>query len=269
MNPRTRSVTVRRVQLGAPSAAEAQDDVAAEEPLEIRVEGVPTAITMRTPGDDLDLAAGFLWTEGVIDGLDDIRGLAMVGENTVDVRLSDGVPAARARSADRAFYATSSCGICGKASIDRLRRTFGGVRGWMPEPAILAGLGDALRGEQAAFLETGGLHGAALFDATGRLSDVREDVGRHNAVDKVLGARLRADHLDFAESGLLATSRAGFEIVQKALVVGVPLVVTLGAPTSLAVDAAKEAGMTLIGWLRTGWLRTEPQTARWVVYSGP
>ena len=122
---------------------------------------------------------------------------------------------------------------------------------------------------QAGFLETGGLHGAALFDAAGRLSDVREDVGRHNAVDKVLGARLRADQVDFAEIGLLATSRAGFEIVQKALVVGIPLVVTLGAPTSLAVDAAKEAGMTLIGWLRTEGLPENLSTARWVVYAGP
>ena len=263
---KSREVRVRRVLLGqgapppvTPPEAEGFDLVAVEEPLEIRVEGVPTAITMRTPGDDLDLAAGFLLTEGVIDGPDDIRALATVAENTVDVRLSEGVPAARARSADRAMYATSSCGICGKASIDRLRRHFDGVAGWMPEAHVLAGLSDALRAGQGAFRSTGGLHGAALFDATGALHDLREDVGRHNAVDKVLGARLRADTLDFTGLGLLVSSRAGFEIVQKALLARVPLVVTLGAPTSLAVEVAGAAGLTLIGWLRAD---------RWTVYAG-
>ncbi len=257
---------VTRVFLGRGGSAPPQrppvrdeDDIVAEEPLEIRVEGVAAAVTMRTPGDDLDLAAGFLLTEGVIDGPDDLRALAVVGENTVDVRLAEGVPAARARSADRALYATSSCGICGKASIDRLRTHFSGVEGWMPEAHVLAGLPDALRAAQGAFQATGGLHGAALFDAAGRLFDAREDVGRHNAVDKVLGARLRADALDFAGLGLVVSSRAGFEIVQKALVARMPLVVAMGAPTSLAVEAAAAAGMTLIGWLRPD---------RWTVYVG-
>lgn len=254
---KSREIVVRRV-VGA-IGREERDDVAVEEPLEIRVEGIPAAVTMRTPGDDLDLAAGFLYTEGVVDGPDDLRAIAVVGENTVDVRLAEGVPMARARSADRALYANSSCGICGKASIDRLRTRFQGVTGWMPEPAVLAQLSDALRAGQGAFRSTGGLHGAALFDASGTLFDLREDVGRHNAVDKVLGARLRADALDFSGVGLLVSSRAGFEIVQKALVAGVPLVVTLGAPTSLAVDVASAAGMTLIGWLRSD---------RWAVYAG-
>jgi FdhD protein len=259
---RTRRVPARIVVLGRGAAPDDawpdQDDVVVEEPLEIRVEGVPAAITMRTPGDDLDLAAGFLFTEGVIDGADDLAALAIVGENTVDVRLAEGVPAARARSADRALYATSSCGICGKASIDRLRRSFPPVKGWVPAPAVLAALPDALRRAQTVFQSTGGLHGAALFDAAGRLDTLREDVGRHNAVDKVLGARIRADALDFDGLGLLVSSRAGFEIVQKALVAGVPLVVTLGAPTSLAVDTARAAGMTLIGWLRPD---------RWTIYA--
>jgi FdhD protein len=263
---KSREIVVRRVLLGRgalppatpPASREDLDAIAVEEPLELRVEGIAAAITMRTPGDDLDLAAGFLFTEGVVDGPDDLRALAIVGENTVDVRLAEGVPAARARSADRALYANSSCGICGKASIDRLRTRFEGVVGWMPSPAVLAGLPDALRAGQGAFRSTGGLHGAALFDASGALFDLREDVGRHNAVDKVLGARLRADALDFAGLGLLVSSRAGFEIVQKALVARVPLVVTLGAPTSLAVDVARAAGMTLIGWLR-------PE--RWTVYA--
>jgi FdhD protein len=236
----------------------AEDDVCVEEPLELRVEGEPAAITMRTPGDDLDLAAGFLLTEGVIDGPDDLRALAIVGENTVDARLADGVPALRARSADRAMYATSSCGICGKASIDRLRRTFDPVVGWLPSDVVLAMLPAALRAAQGTFHQTGGLHAAALFDVSGAVFDVREDVGRHNAVDKVIGARLHADALDFAGLGLVVSSRAGFEIVQKALVARIPTVVAMGAPSSLAVQAASEAGMTLIGWLRAD---------RWVVYA--
>ncbi len=264
---KSREIVVRRVIMGqgAPPPATPPDSrgevdlVAVEEPLEIRVEGIPAAITMRTPGDDLDLAAGFLYTEGVVDGPDDLRAIAAVGENTVDVRLAEGVPAARARSADRALYATSSCGICGKASIDRLRRHFDGVVGWMPEAAVLAALPAALRAAQGTFNQTGGLHGAALFDASGALFDAREDVGRHNAVDKVLGARLRADALDFARMGLVVSSRAGFEIVQKALVARVPLVVTIGAPTSLAVEVARAAGLTLVGWLRAD---------RWTVYAG-
>ncbi len=272
--PRSRRFPVTRFHWGQggssappqrpPSPLEAspgEDDVAIEEPLEIRVEGVPTAITMRTPGDDLDLAAGFLYTEGVIDGPDDLRALAAVGPNTVDARLAEGVPAARARSADRALYATSSCGICGIASIDRLRRGAPPLStAWMPAPGVLAGLPDALRAAQAAFRSTGGLHGAALFDAEGRLFDAREDVGRHNAVDKVLGARLRADTLDFAGLGLVVSSRAGFEIVQKALVARVPVVAVMGAPSSLAIDAATAGGMTLIGWLRPD---------RWTVYAAP
>lgn len=226
------------------------DAIAVEEPLEIRVEGVPTAVTMRTPGADLDLAAGFLWTEGVIDGVDDLRALAVVGQNVVDVRLAEGVPPARARSADRALYATSSCGICGKASIDRIRRDAPPVVPWDPDLATLLALPARLRAAQHTFAATGGLHGAALFDAAGALSDAREDVGRHNAVDKVLGARLRADATDLAALGLVVSSRAGFEIVQKALVAGVPVVACLGAPTSLAVETAKAAGMRLFGWLR-------------------
>jgi len=235
------------------------DVVVVEEPLEIRVEGVTVTVTMRTPGDDLDLALGFLATEGVIDGPDDVRAAAEVGPNTVDVRLAEGVPAARARSADRSLYATSACGICGVASLDRLRRPTRPTPGWAPDSTLLLGLPDRLRTLQATFATTGGLHAAALFDAAGAIGLVREDVGRHNAVDKVLGASLRADALEFDRRGLLVSSRAGFEIVQKALVVGVPLVVTLGAPTSLAVEAAVAGGLTLVGWLRPG---------RFTVYAG-
>jgi FdhD protein len=249
---------VRVLRGAAVTAVATREELVVEEPLELRVEGQAAAVTMRTPGHDLDLAAGFLLTEGVIDGPDDIRALATVGPNTVDVRLAEGVPAARARSADRALYATSSCGLCGKASIDRLRTRFGPVRGWTPAPEVLARLPATLRERQPAFARTGGLHAAALFDATGRLHEVREDVGRHNAVDKVLGARVRADELDFGNLGLLVSSRAGFELVQKALVARVPLLVALGAPSTLAVEAAESAGLTLIAWLHPD---------RWTVYT--
>lgn len=253
----TRAVSV--VRATATTSELGEDSLAVEEPLELRVEGMPVAITMRTPGDDLDLAAGFLFTEGVIDGPDDVAAMALVGENTVDVRLAEGVPTARARSADRAFFASSSCGICGKASIDRLFRDVPRVAGWRPAPEVLSALPDTLRAIQLGFQRSGGLHAAALFDTAGVLSELREDVGRHNAVDKVLGARLRAEALDFTALGLVVTSRAGFEVVQKALVAGVPTLVAMGAPTSLAVEAAREGGMTLIGWLRAD---------RWVVYAG-
>lgn len=251
---RTAAVHVRRHAEG-----DGDDVVVVEEPLEIRVEGATVTVTMRTPGDDLDLALGFLASEGVIDGPDDVRAAAEVGPNTVDVRLAEGVPAARARSADRALYATSACGLCGIASLDRLRRPTRPTPGWSPADQLLLDLPDRLRAAQATFATTGGLHAAALFDEAGRLGPVREDVGRHNAVDKVMGACLRADRLDFDRRGLLVSSRAGFEIVQKALVLGVPLVVTLGAPTSLAVEAARDGGLTLVGWLRPG---------RFTVYAG-
>lgn len=233
------------------------DEVAVEEPLEIRIEGLAVAITMRTPGTDLDLAAGFLVTEGVIDGWDDVRALATVAENVVDVRLSEGVPAARARSADRALFSNSSCGICGKASLDRLILHASPVAGWTPRPEILATLPDALRSCQSLFAKTGGTHAAALFDAAGCLFGAREDVGRHNAVDKTIGARLRGDRV-FDGLGLVTTSRAGFEIVHKSIVAGLGCVVSVGAPTSLAIEAANRAGLTLICW---------HQGHRWAEYS--
>ena len=247
----TRRFSVQRTPGGA-----GEDDVALEEPLEIRIEGVAAAVTMRTPGHDLDLAAGFLLTEGVIDGWDDVRAIAAIANNTVDVRLAEGVPVARARSADRALYATSSCGICGKASIDRIC-SGGSVTGWLPASAVLRALPDALAAAQPGFSRSGGLHGAACFDAGGVLSAPREDVGRHNAVDKVLGAQLRSD-VDVRGLGLVVTSRAGFEVVQKAITAGVGCVVAFGAPTSLAVDAALAAGLTLVAWARG---------ERWSVYS--
>ncbi len=240
-DPGLRGVSLRRA--GGTDA----DQVVAEEPLELRVEGRSTAITMRTPGHDLDLAVGFLLGEGVIDGIDDLRAIAEVGPNVVDVRLAEGVPAARARLADRDLYATSSCGVCGKASLDRLPRPRQRPGGWVPERALVEAVAAALGEAMPLFRATGGCHGAALFDRAGNLHFVREDVGRHNAVDKVLGAALRAE-LAFGELGLVVSSRAGFEIVQKASAAGLPAVVCMGAATSLAVDAAAFAGVALFGW---------------------
>ncbi len=235
----------------APGAVAAEDEVVVEEPLEIRVNGAPAAITMRTPGDDLDLAAGFLWTEGVIDGPDDLRAMATVAENVVDVVLAEGVPAARARTADRALYATSSCGICGKASLERVRSASGRVVGWSPSDEVVLVLAERLREAQPTFTRTGGLHGAALFDAGGRIVLAREDVGRHNALDKLLGARLRADALPLDGLGVVTSSRAGFELVQKCAAAGIGVLVALGAPSSLAIDAARHVGLHLWAWTRS------------------
>ena len=225
------------------------DDVAVEEPLEIRVNGAPAAVTMRTPGQDLDLAAGFLWTEGVIDGADDLRALAVVAENVVDAVLAEGVPANRARLADRAAFASSACGICGVAGLERLRRSAAPRRALVHDFDAVTALPARLRAAQAGFALTGGLHAAALVVGD-ELCALREDVGRHNAVDKVLGARLREDALPLDAIGLFVTSRAGYEIVAKALVAGVGWVAAIGAPTSLAVQAATAAGLPLWAWVR-------------------
>lgn len=234
------------------------DRVVDEEPLEIRVGGQPAAVTMRTPGYDLDLAVGFLLTEGVIDGLDDVRAVAAVADNVVDVLLAEGVPQHRARMADRALYASSSCGICGKASLDRVRLRVPPREGWVPDGAGVEALLHALTGAQPTFDHTGGCHAAALFDRACAVLLVREDVGRHNAVDKVLGARMRAD-ADAVGLGLFTTSRAGFEVVQKAAVAGIGAVVSVGAPTSLAVDAARDWGLGLVCWARgQRWVRYAP-----------
>jgi FdhD protein len=243
-----------------PGEEPASDEVAAEEPLEIRVEGQSLAVTMRTPGDDLDLAAGFLYTEGVIDGSDDLAALAHVTspldprENTVDCRLAAGVAAHREalERARREIYATSSCGICGKASIDRLHVHAPPIVGARePDPALLVALPGKLVSAQSGFARTGGLHAAALVTTDGTVEVVREDVGRHNAVDKVLGWRLRQNRVPVDDRILLVSSRAGFEIVQKALVARVPVVAVLGAATSLAVDLAAASGILLYGFVKS------------------
>ncbi|GDX81577.1 sulfurtransferase FdhD [Deltaproteobacteria bacterium] len=239
--PATRRVAV----LHAGGASE--DVVAVEEPMELRIEGIAAVLTMRTPGHERDLAAGFLLGEAVIDGWDDVRAMAQVAENVVDVRLAEGVPAARARSADRALFTSSSCGLCGAASLDRLPHPKSRGPGWVPSDVALAAAVTGLTAAMAAFQQTGGVHGAGLFGRDGALLVTREDIGRHNAVDKVIGARLRSEG-DCIGLGLVVSSRAGFEIVQKAVAAGIGCLVVFGAATSLAVDAAAAAELPLIGW---------------------
>jgi FdhD protein len=237
------------------------DTLAAEEPLEIRVSGRPLTITMRTPGDDFDLARGFLVSEGLLGGKDDIAairycaGAIADGTNTyniLDVLLADGVPLPDP-SLERNFYTTSSCGLCGKASLEAVRTS----SRWRVDQdslrltaATVSALPDKLRAAQRVFDRTGGLHAAALFDADGESWCVREDVGRHNAVDKVIGWALDAGRLPLSGTILMVSGRASFELVQKAVMAGIPALAAVSAPSSLAVDLAREMGLTLIGFVR-------------------
>lgn len=256
-------VTVRRPVLhiadGAPRRR--PDTLAAEEPLEIRVDGRPLAVTMRTPGHDVELAHGFLLTEGVIGDREDVstaRYCDSVDEsgrntyNVLDISLAVGV-APPDDSLERRFYTTSSCGVCGKASLDavRTRTRFAPAEDPVTlTPEVLSGLPDALREAQAVFDSTGGLHAAGLFHADGTLVVAREDVGRHNAVDKVLGYALLNGGIPAARTVLMVSGRASFELAQKAVMAGVPVLAAVSAPSSLAVEMARESGMTLVGFLR-------------------
>ncbi|MGA2887349.1 MAG: formate dehydrogenase accessory sulfurtransferase FdhD [Terracidiphilus sp.] len=233
-----------------------QDFLATEEPLEIRVGGVPLAVTMRTPGHDLELAAGFLLTEGIIQSPEQISDLRAATprnggkSNLIEAELKDTV--LDHEDLRRNFFVASSCGVCGKASINAIR-----VRGLQQpdpnfrlDPEILCRLPEALRSEQAVFSQTGGLHAAALFDATGQLITMREDIGRHNAVDKIAGWALLNGHFPLSQHVMLVSGRGGFEIAQKALAAGIPILASVSAPSSLAVRLARELGLTLIGFLR-------------------
>jgi FdhD protein len=236
--------------------------LAVEEPLEIRVGGRPLAVTMRTPGHDFDLAAGFLVSEGVISRGEHFStarycaGATDEGLNTynvLDVTLAPGV-APPDPSLERSFYTTSSCGLCGKASIEAVRtQSAFDVQGdgSRVDAELLTTLPQRLRAGQAVFEKTGGLHAAALFDAaSGRMLVLREDVGRHNAVDKVVGWALKDDRLPLSGTVLMLSGRAGFELTQKALMAGIPAVAAVSAPSSLAAELATEVGMTLVGFLR-------------------
>ena len=243
------------------------DYLAAEEPLEIRVGENPLSVTMRTPGHDLELAAGFLLTEGIVQRRGQI--LALEGDpepgeknrgNVVRAKLAP-ESAPDFEKMRRHFFAASSCGICGKASIDsvRARALVAPNADFRLSPEVLVRLPDALRASQAVFGRTGGLHAAALFNASGELLVVREDIGRHNAVDKVIGWALLEERVPLSNTIMLVSGRGGFEIVQKAIVAGLPVVASVSAPSSLAVQLARELRLTLIGFLRG---------RRFVIYAG-
>ncbi|WP_119582732.1 formate dehydrogenase accessory sulfurtransferase FdhD [Streptomyces europaeiscabiei] len=257
---------VIRIRDGAVSTR--PDTLVAEEPMEIRLNGKPLAITMRTPGDDFALAVGFLVSEGVLAERSDLQNIVYCagataggGSNTynvVDVRTAPGVVIPDI-TLERNVYTTSSCGLCGKASLDSVRTTArwaiddthgGDVPPVRLDPEFLASLADRLRAAQRVFDRTGGLHAAALFGEDGELLDVREDVGRHNAVDKLVGRALQSGSLPLSRAVLLVSGRASFELAQKAVMAGIPVLAAVSAPSSLAVDLAAETGLTLVGFLR-------------------
>jgi FdhD protein len=272
------TVPVRVVKVEAGSAGPAEDVLAVEEPLEIRLGFGPNAsrqhqtisLTMRTPGSDRELAAGFLFTEGIVRSRAELAEVFSCGplvppgghQNVVRVELQPEVEVELGRL-QRHFYTTSSCGVCGKTSLEALAVA-------VDRPALapdfvvraetLVELPERLRAAQAVFGRTGGLHAAALFDPDGRLLGVREDVGRHNALDKLIGAELLDGRLPLRQQLLLLSGRASFELLQKAFVAGAPLVAAVGAPSSLAVELAERFGITLVGWLRGG---------RFSIYSHP
>jgi FdhD protein len=232
-----------------------------EEPLEIRVNGTPLTVTMRTPGSDVELAQGFLLTEGIISRRDDIvsvrycRGTESDGTNSynvLDVTLGPDVPVPDV-DPTRNFYTTSSCGVCGKASLEAVRLISKHCPGDDPSTIgaeTLSALPDKLRDGQKVFAATGGLHGAALFESDGTALVIREDIGRHNAVDKVIGWALERRRIPLSGTVLLVSGRASFELTQKAVMAGIPVLAAVSAPSSLAVDLASQSGLTLVAFLR-------------------
>ena len=256
-------VTARRraSHLTADTVTTRPETLAVEEPMEIRINGTAITVTMRTPGSDVELAQGFLLTEGVIGQRDDIarvqycRGADEDGVNSynvLDVSLAPNV-AMPDVDVTRNFYTTSSCGVCGKGSIDAIRlisRHSPGDDPTVVATETLSAMPDQLRSAQRIFATTGGLHGAALFDADGTMLVVREDIGRHNAVDKVIGWALENDRIPLTGTVLLVSGRASFELTQKAVMAGIPMLAAVSAPSSLAVDLAGQAGLTLVAFLR-------------------
>ena len=237
-----------------------EDSLAIEEPLEIRIGDEPLAITMRTPGNDRDLAAGFCFTEGIVRDGDELESVEPCHEadygNIVAVRLTDEAMQRRADQIARSrreLYLSSSCGLCGKQSIERIEQKFAAITGaFTIERDVLGQLPDVMRQAQATFEQTGGLHAAAIFAPDGRLAVLREDVGRHNAVDKVIGHQLLLGNVPIDSGILLVSGRTSFEVMQKAAMAGIALVAAVSAPSSLAVDFAVQTGMTLVGFLRPG-----------------
>ena len=279
----TQAASIRRVVAGAVTE-DSPDVLAVEEPLEIRL-GIPgeghraISITMRTPGEDAELAAGFLFTEGILNSSDQIKEISHCGPgrrlrnaergmrisvgggaevgpgrvgNTIRVDLNDGVDIDFKRL-ERHFYTTSSCGVCGKSSIEALHTGAGRLTD-LDNPKVdsdlIHSLPGRLRSSQDVFDQTGGLHASALFTGDGAMEILREDVGRHNALDKVIGAKFLAGGLPLSNNVLLVSGRASFELVQKALMAGIPIMIAVGAPSSLACDLARDFGMTLAGFVR-------------------
>jgi FdhD protein len=269
--PQAPEVLTRRWSVGG--WTEAGDRLAAEEPLQLLVDGGPLSVVMRTPGNDVELALGLLWAERVVTDRAQVREVVISAEageretalpvladllesNQVDVRL-----AARGRLPERSFLSSSACGVCGATTVESLTLDFAPVpAGPVVDAALLAGLAERLRTGQRLFDQTGGLHAAGLFSTAGDLMLLREDVGRHNAVDKVVGRSLLDGRLPLAGHVLVVSGRGGYEIVQKAVAAGIPVVASVGAPSSLAVATARRFGLTLVGFLRQG---------RFNVYSAP
>jgi FdhD protein len=249
------------VRVGDGASERRQDLAAAEEPLEIRLNGTPFVVTMRTPGADRELAVGFLVSERIVGSLEDIGTVRHCGnatdegeENVIDVTLFGPAATARAEmalSGRRLVTVTAACGICGRRSIDDLMQSVTPVAaGWSMAATVAASLPARLRAAQAVFDETGGLHAAGLFLADGTLMASAEDVGRHNAVDKVIGGQLLADRWPLPDLALFVSGRTSFEILQKAVVAGIAIVGAVSAPSSLAIDLARAAGVTLLGFVR-------------------
>jgi FdhD protein len=259
----------RIVRFGPDGSRSAVDTVAGEEPMEVRVDGTAVSVTMRTPGNDFELALGFCLAEGIVDRADDVASIRYCGDdrpagtyNVVDVRRrTPSPPDERLR---RNVYTTSSCGVCGTTSIDVVQRQVSSVGGddVRVTAEVVASLPDRLRASQRVFERTGGLHAAALARPDGDLSCVREDVGRHNAVDKVLGWAATRGQLPLVGQVLVVSGRVAFEIVQKAATAGVPMIAAVSAPTSLAVDLAESLGMTLVGFIRHGGMNVYTRSDR-------
>ena len=266
---RVEHISIQKISTG--EMFEAEDMVAVEEPLEIQLTySTPTgqmqkniAVTMRTPGNDEELAAGFLFTEGLIKNSSAIEKIkkAHLDENLVMVTLHENIIPALA-NASRNFYSTSSCGICGKASIEAIRTisVYSNEKDSITiQASVFYPLPDQLKKQQKIFEDTGGIHASALFDLSGNFIMLQEDVGRHNALDKIIGAALLNDQLPLNNCILLLSGRASFELVQKALMAGIKMIAAVGAPSSLAVELAREAGITLVGFLKND---------RFNIYSG-
>lgn len=250
----TQAVQIVRVRGGV--RTDVDDRAAAEEPLAIRLHGRPFATIMRTPGADRELAAGFLLAERIIRNADDLGVIEHCRDdagaaNTINVTLTDEASAARALTERRQITSSSSCGVCGRQSIDSLMANLARVtRSLAMTSATIAMLPERLRASQRAFDETGGLHAAGLFTSSGDLVDIAEDIGRHNAVDKVIGRRLLVDELPLADFAICVSGRTSFEIVQKAAVAGIPILAAVSAPSTLAIELATTAGVTLVGFVR-------------------